>query len=162
MQNLNDNRERLFVKDTHLNLNSDRVNLVARLVLFTQCPGDTVQTATGKVDSARKFKCTPAAREEMDYKFYINFTDKVNRTASIVSTGQCSFQDNCLIVYEEKIPRKEQQSKVKMDSKRPESLVYYKRNVFFIFQLKIKIEWSLTKCKLIESGPEREMILYII
>ena len=25
--------------------------------LFTQCPGDTVQTRTGKVDSARKFKC---------------------------------------------------------------------------------------------------------
>ena len=29
--------------------------------LFTQCPGDTVQTGTGKVDPARKFKCTKAA-----------------------------------------------------------------------------------------------------
>ena len=25
------------------------------------CPGDTVQTGTGKVDPARKFKCTTAA-----------------------------------------------------------------------------------------------------
>ena len=25
--------------------------------LFTQCPGDTVQTGTGKVDPSRKFKC---------------------------------------------------------------------------------------------------------
>jgi len=30
--------------------------------LFTQCPGDTVQTGTGKVDPARKFKYTMAAR----------------------------------------------------------------------------------------------------
>ena len=28
--------------------------------LFTQCLGDTVQTGTGKVDPARKFKCTTA------------------------------------------------------------------------------------------------------
>jgi len=31
--------------------------------LFTQCPGDTVQTGTGKVDPTRKFKCTTAALE---------------------------------------------------------------------------------------------------
>jgi len=31
--------------------------------LFTQCKGDTVQTRTGKVDPARKFKCTTAARD---------------------------------------------------------------------------------------------------
>jgi len=31
--------------------------------LFIQCPGDTVQTGTGKVDLARKFKCTTAARD---------------------------------------------------------------------------------------------------
>jgi len=31
--------------------------------LFTQCPGGTVQTGTKKVDPARKFKCTMAARE---------------------------------------------------------------------------------------------------
>ena len=31
--------------------------------LFTQCPGNTVQTGTGKVDPARKFKCTTAARD---------------------------------------------------------------------------------------------------
>jgi len=30
--------------------------------LFTQCPGDTVQTGTGKNDPARKFKCTTAVR----------------------------------------------------------------------------------------------------
>ena len=30
--------------------------------LFTQCPGDSVQTGTGKVDPARKFKSTTAAR----------------------------------------------------------------------------------------------------
>ena len=30
--------------------------------LLTQSPGDTVQTGTGKVDPARKFKCTTAAR----------------------------------------------------------------------------------------------------
>ena len=30
--------------------------------LFIQCPGDTVQTETEKVDPARKFKCTTAAR----------------------------------------------------------------------------------------------------
>ena len=33
---------------------------------FTQCPGDTVQTGTGKVDPARKFKCTAAARDEQE------------------------------------------------------------------------------------------------
>jgi len=32
-------------------------------VLFTQRLGDTVQTGTGKVDPARKFKCTTAARD---------------------------------------------------------------------------------------------------
>jgi len=38
------------------------------LALFTQCPGETVQTWTGKVDLARKFKCTTAARifDEID------------------------------------------------------------------------------------------------
>ena len=30
--------------------------------LYTQCPGNTVQTGTRKVDLARKFKCTTAAR----------------------------------------------------------------------------------------------------
>ena len=30
--------------------------------LFSQCPGDAVQTGTGKVDLARIFKCTKAAR----------------------------------------------------------------------------------------------------
>jgi len=33
--------------------------------LFAQCPGDKVHTGTGKVDPARKFKCTTAAREEV-------------------------------------------------------------------------------------------------
>ena len=30
-------------------------------VLLTQSPGDTVQSGTGKVDPASKFKCTTAA-----------------------------------------------------------------------------------------------------
>ena len=30
--------------------------------LFTQCPGDTIQTGIGKVDPHRKFKCSTAAR----------------------------------------------------------------------------------------------------
>ena len=39
-------------------LKSDRVNLVTPAIpLFTQCPGDTVLTGTGKIDPARKFKC---------------------------------------------------------------------------------------------------------
>ena len=44
--------------------------------LFTQCLGDTVQTGTGNVDPARKFKCTTAARAEhfvhdiMDLLYY--------------------------------------------------------------------------------------------
>jgi len=33
--------------------------------LFTQCPGNTVQTGTGKVDPARKFQCTTAARAQL-------------------------------------------------------------------------------------------------
>ena len=32
--------------------------------LFNQCPDNTVQTGIGKVDPARKFKCTTAARAE--------------------------------------------------------------------------------------------------
>ena len=36
--------------------------------LLTQSPSDTVQTGTGKVDSARKFKYTTAAREVKTYK----------------------------------------------------------------------------------------------
>ena len=65
--------------DTHLgpsgkskfNLKSDRVNLVPPAspielsALFTQCPGDTVQTGTGKVDPAWKFICTTVARGEL-------------------------------------------------------------------------------------------------
>ena len=35
--------------------------------LFTQCPGDTVETRTGKVDPARKFKCSTAARAHTIY-----------------------------------------------------------------------------------------------
>jgi len=37
--------------------------------LFTQCPGDTVQTGTGKVDPARKFKCTTEARGQVIHDF---------------------------------------------------------------------------------------------
>ena len=32
-------------------------------LLLTQSPGDKVQTGTGKVDPARNFKCTTAARD---------------------------------------------------------------------------------------------------
>jgi len=47
--------------------------------LFTQSPGDTVQTGPEKVDPARKFKCTSAARETKTlklrncFKFYFKF-----------------------------------------------------------------------------------------
>ena len=50
------------------NPKSDRVNFFAPAspievsALFTQCPGDKVQTWTGQLDPARKFKCTAAAR----------------------------------------------------------------------------------------------------
>ena len=71
-------KKMLRVKNRHLwpfgkskfNLKSDRVNLVAPAsptmsALFTQWPGDTVQTGTGKVDPARKFKCTTAACDKV-------------------------------------------------------------------------------------------------
>ena len=55
------------------NLKSDHVNHVASASPieclpylpghWTQCPGDAVQTGTGKVDPARKFKCTSAVRD---------------------------------------------------------------------------------------------------
>ena len=35
--------------------------------LFTKCPGDTVQTGTGKVDPAQKFKCTNVAPGDPDF-----------------------------------------------------------------------------------------------
>ena len=41
-------------------IKSDRVKIVA-LASPIECPGDTVQTGTGKVDPARKFKYTTAA-----------------------------------------------------------------------------------------------------
>ena len=44
-----------------VNSTYNRVNLVVS-ALLVQSPGDTVQTGTGKVDPARKFKCTTAAR----------------------------------------------------------------------------------------------------
>ena len=58
------------------NIKSDRVNLVAPashieclLYLPTdQSPRDTVQTGTGRVDPARKFKCTTAARIYTTYQ----------------------------------------------------------------------------------------------
>jgi len=40
--------------------------------LFTQCPGNTVQTETGKVDQARKFKYTTAARDMLDLDLNVN------------------------------------------------------------------------------------------
>ena len=48
----------------------DRVKLVALdspywvSALLTQCPGDTIQTGTGKADPGRKFKFTTAARDQ--------------------------------------------------------------------------------------------------
>ena len=58
-----------LVKVNSTYMKSDRVNLVAPAIscwlsaLLTQCPRGTVQTGTGKVDPARKFKCTTAARD---------------------------------------------------------------------------------------------------
>ena len=45
--------------------------------LFTQCPGDTVQTGTGKVDPARKFKCTTAARVDVFFSRFSGFSLKI-------------------------------------------------------------------------------------
>ena len=45
--------------------------------LFTQCPGDTVQTGTGKVDPARKFKCTTAARADVIFSRFSGFSLKI-------------------------------------------------------------------------------------
>jgi len=57
------------VNSTYRSIKSDRVNLVAPASpvhrarpAFLPLPGGTVQTETRKVDPARKFKCTPAAR----------------------------------------------------------------------------------------------------
>ena len=41
--------------------------------LFTQCPGDTVQTGTRKVDPAPKFKCTRAGRDILNYSPTVMF-----------------------------------------------------------------------------------------
>jgi len=43
-------------------------------LIFTQCPGDTVQTGKGKVDPARKFKCTTAARAQTMQSLYSKVT----------------------------------------------------------------------------------------
>jgi len=56
---------------------------------FTQCSGDTVQTGTGKVDPAQKFKCTTstAAREQ-------NFSEIIARgfNGSVNISESCDFQ----------------------------------------------------------------------
>ena len=50
-------------------MKSDRINLLTPaspvdcLLLLTYCPCGTVKAGTGKVDPARKFKCTTAARD---------------------------------------------------------------------------------------------------
>ena len=48
--------------------------------LLTQSPGDTVQTETGKVDPARKFKCTTAARVAMPDALPLKITHFLDRT----------------------------------------------------------------------------------
>ena len=52
--------------------------------LFTQCPGDTVQIRTGKVDPARKFKCTTAARDTISEIFNV-----IKRLFSTVVLFKC-------------------------------------------------------------------------
>ena len=52
-----------------------------------QCPGDTVQTVTGKIDPARKFKCTMAARELVLISVnFFNFVCSINPQA--IFTGK--------------------------------------------------------------------------
>ena len=60
------------------NLKSDRVNLLSYCVsaLLTQCPGDAVQTGTRKVDQARKFKFSTAARDPMSGRYSTNWDRK--------------------------------------------------------------------------------------
>ena len=45
-------------------------------------PGDTIQTGTGKVNPARKFKCTTAARE-----LYTISSDEKMRSSGSESSG---------------------------------------------------------------------------
>jgi len=51
--------------------------------LFTQGLVDTVQTVTGKVDPARKFKCTTAARGLRAY--FTSVSKKTDRFKKVVS-----------------------------------------------------------------------------
>ena len=57
--------------------------------LFIQCPGDTVQTGTGKVDQARKFKCTTAAPVEgLKIKETLDFFLSISRDRTIRFNSQ--------------------------------------------------------------------------
>ena len=55
--------------------------------LFTQCPGDTVQTGTGKVDPAWKFKCTTAARAQVTPVFlgYFRTNSQTDRQTEVTT-----------------------------------------------------------------------------
>ena len=55
--------------------------------LFTQCLGDTVQIGTGKVDPARKFKCTTAAGETIVWAQEL--------TAGLLLLNLISLQQDC-------------------------------------------------------------------
>jgi len=66
--------------------------------LFTQCPGDKVQTGTGKVDPARKFKCTTAARENIEIEVQVSMKIKNPRRDSMKNPrarrgGGCSLKE---------------------------------------------------------------------
>ena len=63
------------VNSTYMKHKSDRVNRVAPAYspvdcLLCQCLYGTVQTGSGKVDPARKFKCTTAVREPLFWNWF--------------------------------------------------------------------------------------------
>ena len=53
--------------------------MLHRLNLLNQSPGNTVKPGTGKVDPARKFKCTTAACIDMNQMCYTELGQKVSK-----------------------------------------------------------------------------------
>ena len=56
--------------------------------LLTQSPGDTVQTVTGKIDPARKFKCTTAARDIPKFLVLLHLQNYVTKYVTASSLGR--------------------------------------------------------------------------
>ena len=60
--------------------------------LFNQCPDNTVQTGIGKVDPARKFKCTTAARAEtIVHEKIVSFSKQCPSLGTLTCRAKTSF-----------------------------------------------------------------------